>query len=38
MRQDPNDKGDLVRTLLKERVEQEKLLQRIPKDMEELFA
>jgi CRISPR-associated protein Cas1 len=38
MRQDPNDKGDLVRTLLKERIEQEKLLQRIPKDMEELFA
>ena len=38
MRQDPNDKGDVVRTLLKERVEQETLLPRIPKDMEELFA
>jgi CRISP-associated protein Cas1 len=38
MRQDPNDKGELVRTLLKERVEQERLLQRIPKDLEELFA
>jgi CRISPR-associated protein Cas1 len=38
MRQDANDKGELVRTLLKERVEQEKLLQRIPKDLEELFA
>ena len=38
MRQDPEDKGELVRTLLKERVEQERLLQRIPKDMEELFA
>jgi hypothetical protein len=38
MRRDANDKGELVRTLLKERVEQEKLLQRIPKDLEELFA
>jgi hypothetical protein len=38
MRQAPGDKGELVRTLLKERVEQEKLLQRIPKDLEELFA
>lgn len=38
MRQNPSDSGDLVRTLLKERVEQERLLQRIPKDLEELFA
>jgi CRISPR-associated protein Cas1 len=38
IRQDPNDLGDLVRTLLKERVEQERLLQRIPKDLEELFS
>jgi len=36
--QDPDDRGELVRTLLKERVEQEKLLQRIPKDLEELLA
>jgi CRISPR-associated protein Cas1 len=36
--QDPDDRGELVRTLLKERVEQEKLLPRIPKDLEELFA
>jgi len=38
MRQKPDDKGELVRTLLKERIEQEKLLQKIPKDLEELFA
>ena len=38
MRQDASGQGDLVRALLKERVEQEKLLQRIPKNMEELFA
>jgi len=38
IRQNPNDRGELVRTLLKERVEQERLLQRIPKDLEELFA
>ena len=38
MRQDPEDKGELVRALLKERVEQERLLQRIPKDLEELFV
>lgn len=36
--QNPDDHGELVRTVLKERVEQEKLLQRIPKDLEELFA
>jgi len=38
IRQNPDDRGELVRTLLKERVEQEKLLQRIPRDLEELFA
>jgi len=37
VRQDSDDKGDLVRTLLKGRVEQERLLQRIPKDLEELI-
>jgi CRISPR-associated protein Cas1 len=36
--QDPNDRGELVRTLLKGRVEQEKLLQKMPKDLEDLFA
>jgi len=36
--QNPNDQGELVRTLLKDRVEQEKLMQRIPKDLEELFS
>ena len=34
----PDDDGDLVRTLLKERVEQERLLPNIPRDIEELFA
>jgi CRISP-associated protein Cas1 len=38
IRQKPDDKGELVRTLLKERIEQEKLLKKIPKDLEELFA
>jgi CRISPR/Cas system-associated endonuclease Cas1 len=38
IRQKPDDKGELVRTLLKERIEQEKLLQRMPKDLEELFV
>jgi CRISPR-associated protein Cas1 len=38
VRQDPDDRGDMVRTLLKERIEQEKLLQRIPKNLEELIA
>jgi hypothetical protein len=37
IRQDPEDKGELTRTLLKERIEQEKLLQRMPKDLEELI-
>jgi CRISP-associated protein Cas1 len=38
VQQDPADRGELVRVLLKECIEQEKLLQRIPKDLEELFA
>lgn len=38
VRQVPHDDGELVRTLLKRRVEEERLLQRIPKDLEELFA
>ncbi|MCS6805127.1 MAG: type I-E CRISPR-associated endonuclease Cas1e [Acidobacteriota bacterium] len=35
--QQPDDKGELVRVLLKERIEQEKLLARMPKDLEELI-
>ncbi len=38
IRQNPNDQGELVRAMLKERVEQERLLQRMPKNLEELFA
>lgn len=38
IRQNPNDRGELVRTLLKERIEQERLLKRIPKELEELFG
>jgi hypothetical protein len=38
MRQNPNDRDDFVRALLKERVEQERLLQKIPRDLEGLFA
>jgi CRISP-associated protein Cas1 len=34
----PDDDGELVRTLLKERVEQERLLPSIPRDIEELFV
>ncbi len=37
VRQNPQDDGDLVRKLLKQRVEQERLLQRIPKDLAYLF-
>jgi CRISPR-associated protein Cas1 len=37
MRQRPGD-GELVRKLLKQRVEEEKLLQRMPKDLEALLA
>lgn len=38
IRQKPADTGELTRTLLKTRVEQEKILQKMPKDLEELFA
>ena len=33
VRQDPNDDGELVRKLLKERVEEERIMQRMPKDL-----
>ena len=36
-RQDPGNDGELVRTLLKERVEEQRILQRIPKDLAALF-
>jgi CRISPR-associated protein Cas1 len=35
---DPGDRGDLVRRLLKARVEQQRLMQRMPEQLEELFA
>ena len=38
VRQNPADDGDLVRKLLKQRVEEERLLQRMPRDLEMLFA
>ncbi|MEK7676179.1 MAG: type I-E CRISPR-associated endonuclease Cas1e [Verrucomicrobiota bacterium] len=38
IRQKPDGDGELVRKLLKQRVEEEKLLQRMPKDLEALFA
>jgi CRISPR-associated protein Cas1 len=34
----PDDDGELVRKLLKQRIEEERLLQRMPKDLEDLFA
>ncbi len=37
VRQDPNDDGELVRKLLKERVEEERIMQRMPKDLAALF-
>jgi hypothetical protein len=37
VRQDPKDDGSLVRKLLKQRIEEERLLQRIPKDLAALF-
>jgi CRISPR-associated protein Cas1 len=37
VRQNPADDGDLVRKLLKQRVEEERLLQRMPRDLESLF-
>lgn len=33
----PRDRGDLVRKLLKEKIEQQHILQRIPEDLEALF-
>jgi len=36
-RQDPADEGELARTFLKERVEEQHILQRIPKDLAVLF-
>ncbi len=37
IRQQPADKGHLVRELLKERIKMEKLLQKMPQDLEELI-
>lgn len=37
IRQDPKDDGTLARQILKERVEQTKLLQRMPRDLMKLF-
>jgi hypothetical protein len=34
---DPDNKDELTRTLLKARIEQERLLQRMPKDLEDLI-
>ena len=36
-RQKPNDAGELSRTLLKERIEEARILQRLPKDLAALF-
>lgn len=38
VRQDPRDDGDLVRKLLKQRVEEERILQRMPRDLAALFG
>lgn len=37
VRQEPKDDGSLVRKLLKQRVEEERILQRMPKDLAALF-
>ena len=37
VRQNPKDDGELVRKLFKQRVEEERILQRIPKDLADLF-
>lgn len=37
VRQKSDDDGELVRKLLKQRIEEERLLQRMPKDLESLF-
>ena len=36
-RQDPKDEGELVRKLFRQRVEEERILQRMPKDLANLF-
>lgn len=38
VRQNPKDDGELVRKLLKERVEEERILQNLPKDLAALFG
>jgi CRISPR-associated protein Cas1 len=38
VRQQPEDDGDLTRKLLKQKIEEEKLLARMPKDLETLFT
>ena len=38
VRENPQDNGDLTRTLLKQLIEKNQLLQRIPKDLESLFG
>lgn len=37
IRQDPKDEGELARKLFKQRVEEERILQRVPKDLAALF-
>jgi CRISPR-associated protein Cas1 len=37
IRQQPDDRGELVRKFLKERIEEVKLLQKMPQDLEELI-
>jgi CRISPR-associated protein Cas1 len=37
VRKDPGDNGDLVRTILKERIEEQRILRRMPKDLAALF-
>lgn len=37
VRQNPKDDGELVRKLLKQRIEEERLLQRLPRDLASLF-
>lgn len=37
IRQRPDDRGELVRTFLKERIEQERLLLKMPQDLEALI-
>lgn len=37
VRQDPKDEGELVGNLFDQRIEEEKILQRLPKDLAALF-